>query len=119
MPAVAIRRLLEATEAEPDEYALIGDADLSATGAHTIFRSIIWNRPELLLPCGDCHVRGEYVGLMERETCPTCGGKETCAGVTLGLWPFRVARCFLISAAFNLDRWTKVIQAAALEHAMT
>jgi hypothetical protein len=76
MPAVAIRRLLEGTEAEPDEYALICDADLSGTGAHTIYRSIIWNPPELLLPCGDCQGRGEYVGLLERKTCTTCGGRK-------------------------------------------
>jgi hypothetical protein len=76
MPAVAIRRLLEGTEAEPGDYALICDADLSGTGAHTIYRSIIWNPPELLLPCGDCRGKGEYVGLLERGTCKTCGGRK-------------------------------------------
>jgi hypothetical protein len=76
MPAVAIRRLLDDTEAHPDSYALICDADLSGTGAHTIHRSVIWNPPELLLPCGDCQGRGEYVGLLEREICQTCGGRK-------------------------------------------
>jgi DnaJ-class molecular chaperone len=76
MPAVAIRRLLEGTEAHPDSYALMCDANLSGTGAHTIYRSNIWNPPELLLPCGDCRGKGEYVGLLERETCQTCGGRK-------------------------------------------
>ena len=75
MPAVAIRRLLDGTEAGADCYALICDMDLSGTGAHPIHRSIIWDPPELLLPCGDCRGRGEYVGLLERETCRTCGGR--------------------------------------------
>jgi DnaJ-class molecular chaperone len=76
MPVVAIRRLLERTEAEPDGYALICDRDLSGRGAHPLHRSIIWNPPELLLPCGDCRGRGEYVGLLERATCKTCGGRK-------------------------------------------
>src|SRR5437868_5237038 len=76
MPAVAIRRLLEGTEAAPDGYSLICDADLSGLGAHTIYRSISWDPPELLLPCGDCRGKGEYVGLLERETCKTCGGRK-------------------------------------------
>jgi hypothetical protein len=76
MPAVAIRRLLEGTEPEPNDYALICDADLSGRGVNTIYRSIIWNPPELLLPCGDCRGRGEYVGLLERKRCPTCGGRK-------------------------------------------
>jgi hypothetical protein len=76
MPAIAIRRLLEGTEAAPDAYALICDADLSGSDSHTIHRSIVWRPPELLLPCGDCQGRGEYVGLLERETCGTCGGRK-------------------------------------------
>jgi hypothetical protein len=79
MPVVAIRRLLKETEAESDDYALICDADLSGRrdpNRHTIYRSIIWNPPELLLPCGDCRERGEYVGLLEREMCRTCGERK-------------------------------------------
>ena len=34
------------------------------------------SRRLLLLPCGDCQGRGEYVGLLERKTCPTCGGRK-------------------------------------------
>jgi hypothetical protein len=74
-PAVAIRRLLEWTEAKPDAYMLICDADLSGLVAHTIHRPIIWNPPDLLLPCGECRGRGQYVGLRVRETCRTCGGR--------------------------------------------
>jgi hypothetical protein len=69
-------RLLDGTETHPNSYALICDRDLTGTGAETLYRSIIWNAPELLLPCGDCHGCGEYVGLLERETCPTCGGRK-------------------------------------------
>jgi hypothetical protein len=76
MPAVAIRRLLEKTDAGPDEYALVCDADLSGRHAHTIHRSIIWDPPDLLLPCGACDGRGEYVGLLERKTCLTSGGRK-------------------------------------------
>jgi hypothetical protein len=71
---VAIRRLLDGTEAEPACYSLLYDRDLSGTGV--LNRSIVWNPPELLLPCGDCQGRGEYVGLFERETCQTCGGRK-------------------------------------------
>jgi hypothetical protein len=75
-PVVAIRRLLEFIEPANGTYWLICDRDLSGTGAHPIHREIIWDRPELLFPCGDCRGRGEYVGLIERETCQTCGGRK-------------------------------------------
>jgi hypothetical protein len=74
MPVVAIRRLLDETEAASDSYTLLCDQDLAGTGV--LYRSIIWNPPELLLFCGDCQGRGEYVGLLERETCGTCGGRK-------------------------------------------
>jgi hypothetical protein len=74
MPVVAIRRLLDGTEAHPDSYTLLCDQDLAGTGV--LYRSIIWNPPELLLPCGDCQGRGEYVGLHERDVCQTCGGRK-------------------------------------------
>jgi hypothetical protein len=75
-PAVAIRRLLEGDKASERVCTLICDTDLSGRGAHTIYRSIVWSPPELLLPCGDCRGRGEHVGLLERKTCPTCGGRK-------------------------------------------
>ena len=74
MPVVAIRRLLEGTEAAPDGYTLICDSDLA--GSRVLRREIIWHPPELLFPCGACEGRGEYVGLLERETCGTCGGRK-------------------------------------------
>jgi hypothetical protein len=69
-----VRRLLDETAAVSDSHTLLCDLDLAGTGV--LYRSIIWNPPELLLPCGDCHGRGEYVGLLERETCGTCGGRK-------------------------------------------
>jgi DnaJ-class molecular chaperone len=74
MPVVAIRRLLEFTEAASGTYLLICDQDLAGSGV--IHREIIWDRPELLFPCPDCRGRGEYVGLLERETCRTCAGRN-------------------------------------------
>jgi hypothetical protein len=73
-PAVAIRRLLDGTEAASDSYTPLCDQDLAGTGV--LYRSIIWNPPELLLPCGDCHGRGEYVGLLEGEARGRCGGRK-------------------------------------------
>jgi hypothetical protein len=74
MPLVAIRRLLDGTEAYPDAYSVISDCDLSVAGV--LSRSIIWNPPELLFQCADCHGHGEYVGMLEREVCQTCGGRK-------------------------------------------
>ena len=74
MPVRAIRRLLEGIEADPDVIILMCDRDLA--GTRVLRRKIIWDPPELLFPCGTCEVRGEYVGLLERDICRTCGGRK-------------------------------------------
>ena len=72
LPIVSIRRLLEGTEAVPDTYTMICDQ----AGSDILLRSMIWDSPELLFRCPDCEGRGEYVGLLERRTCPTCQGRK-------------------------------------------
>lgn len=70
---VAIRRLLEMTEAGHGTYSLTSSRDPSATGQ--IPESVIWDPPELLVSCPDCNGRGEYVGLLQVEKCKNCGGR--------------------------------------------
>ena len=74
MPLVAVRRLLEGSEAEPDTYVIRCDRDRAATGILQF--AVVWDPPELLVPCRACEGRGEYVGLLEREVCPSCGGRK-------------------------------------------
>src|SRR5262245_34342945 len=74
MPAVAVRRLLDGEECEPGRYLLLCDADLA--GSHRLRLEIDWQPPELLFPCLACEGRGEYVGLLEREVCRSCGGRK-------------------------------------------
>jgi hypothetical protein len=73
LPVVAIRRLLEGLEAPADLYTLVCDRDLSGSGI--LQRSFVWEPPEMLFVCPSCDGKGEYVGLMERETCEPCGGR--------------------------------------------
>jgi hypothetical protein len=77
LPVAAIRRLLDGTEAEYAVYQLFCDQDLSGRGVFD--RTIIWDPPELLCTCPDCHGRGEYFGLVERETCRMCNGRAVVA----------------------------------------
>jgi len=73
LPVAAIRRLLDGTDAASAVYHLICDQDLSGWGV--LNQTIIWDSPELLCTCSDCRGRGDYVGLVERETCRTCNGR--------------------------------------------
>ena len=73
LPVVAIRRLLEGTEAPAISYTLICDGDLF--GSSILQRSFLWEPPEMLFVCPSCEGKGEYVGLMERESCEPCGGR--------------------------------------------
>jgi hypothetical protein len=69
MPMVAVRQLLEGSETEPHTMLLRCDRDQSAIGV--LQMSIVWDPPEILVPCRECEGRGEYVGLREREVCPS------------------------------------------------
>src|SRR5262252_7129220 len=73
VPVVAIRRLLEGTDAPPDSYTLRCDQDIA--GSNVLLRTIVWHPPELLFPCGACAGRGKYVGLLVVEECKVCGGR--------------------------------------------
>jgi len=73
LPVVAIRRLLEGLDAPADSHSLICDSDLLRGGI--LQQSFTWNPPEMLFVCPSCDGKGEYVGLMERETCGPCRGR--------------------------------------------
>ena len=73
LPIVAIRRLLEGTEAPAVSCILICDSDLLGTGI--LQRSFVWEPPEMLFVCPSCEGKGEYGGLMHRESCQPCGGR--------------------------------------------
>ena len=69
----AVRRLLEGMEAEPAMFIILSHGD---TGSEVLRYSAMWDGPELLFPCQVCEGRGEYVGLLVRETCHGCGGRK-------------------------------------------
>ena len=69
LAVIAICRLLEGSPA--GRYKLICESDCS-----TMFlRPMVWNSPDLSFVCPHCKGRGEYVGLMERQTCELCAGR--------------------------------------------
>ena len=70
----AVRRLLEGAEASSGTYAIKCHAE--SASATQIPASVVWDPPELLVPCPDCNGRGEYVGLLRVEKCRTCGGRK-------------------------------------------
>ena len=72
LPVVAIRRLLEGTEAASDTYPLRCNSDQA--GSSVLHRNVIWDPPDLLCECTDCEGRGRYVGLREAEPCKKCAG---------------------------------------------
>src|SRR5262245_50424403 len=74
MPLVAVRRLLEGTDNQPETLTVRCDRDRAATGILQF--PIVWEPPEMLITCRACEGRGEYVGLLEREVCPSCGGRK-------------------------------------------
>ena len=53
----AVRRLLEGAETGHGTYAIEYHSDLAL--ADQIPASVIWDPPELLIPCTDCNGRGE------------------------------------------------------------
>jgi hypothetical protein len=71
-PMDAVRRLLNGTEAIPDTYPLVCDADRAGSGL--LHRDLIWQPPEVLFTCPACNGSGQYVGFLEVETCKVCGG---------------------------------------------
>jgi hypothetical protein len=78
LPVVAMRRLLEGTEALSDTYPLVCDTD--QVGSGVLFRDLIWQPPEVLFPCPTCSGTGRYVGLIEAATCKACGGRKVVPG---------------------------------------
>lgn len=78
LPVVAMRRLLETTEAAPDSYPLICDTDRAGSGV--LHRTLLWQPPDVLFPCPTCDGTGEYVGFLDRETCKVCGGRKVVPG---------------------------------------
>jgi len=74
----AVRRLLEGAEASQGTYTLEHHSD-QASSEQTP-ESVIWDPPELLVPCPVCKGRGDYVGLLIVEKCGTCGGRLVVPG---------------------------------------
>lgn len=74
LPMGAVRRLLQGSEADPDTYPLICDSDQAGSGV--LYRSLTWQPPEILFPCGTCGGTGQYVGLADVEVCKVCGGRK-------------------------------------------
>jgi hypothetical protein len=74
----AVRRLLEGSEASHGTYTVEHHSDRASS--EQIPASVIWDPPELLVPCPDCNGRGEYVGLLHVEKCRTCGGRTVVPG---------------------------------------
>jgi hypothetical protein len=73
LPMLAVRRLLEGTEALPDTYLVHYDRSETDTG-HV--QSIVWEPPEILFDCTECNGTGQYVGLIETGPCKVCGGRK-------------------------------------------
>ncbi|MSR59345.1 MAG: hypothetical protein EXS05_17165 [Planctomycetaceae bacterium] len=71
---VAVRRLLEGTEAAADQYTVLCDQPIPG-----IINPVTWNPPELLAVCPECEGRGDYVGLQEVERCGGCRGRGVVA----------------------------------------
>lgn len=65
---VAIRRLLEATEAPDDSYRV-------QTDESGIPACVRWDRPLVLTRCTECDGKGQYVGLHLVERCGACNGQ--------------------------------------------
>jgi hypothetical protein len=74
----AVRRLLDGAESSHGTYMLNCDVDSALAGQNP--NSIVWDPPELLIPCPDCNGRGEYVGLQHVEKCRPCGGRIVVPG---------------------------------------
>jgi hypothetical protein len=74
----AVRRLLEGAEASQGTYTVEHRSD--RTSSEQIPESVVWDPPELLVPCQICKGRGEYVGLLVVEKCGTCGGRLVVPG---------------------------------------
>ena len=74
LPMGAVRRLLEGTEAASGGYPLVCDADRARTGV--LQRELIWQPPEIVFACPSCNGSGQYVGLIDVETCKVCGGRK-------------------------------------------
>ncbi len=74
-PLLALRRLLEGTEAEPGEYNMRWDQE-EPTGTDAPFWTAMWQPPELLYQCPDCEGKGQYIGMANVELCRTCGGRN-------------------------------------------
>ena len=62
----AIRRLLKCVEAGAGTYTVDCEPALGP---------VLWDPPELFVPCPDCKGSGEYVGLQQVEVCRTCAGR--------------------------------------------
>jgi hypothetical protein len=74
----AVCRLLEGAESDHGTYTIECFSDLAL--AEQAPASIVWDPPELLVPCPDCNGRGEYVGLLHVERCRTCAGRMVVPG---------------------------------------
>ena len=71
LAVIAICRLLEGSLA--GRYRLICESD--GVGSKMLLRPMVWNPPDLFFVCPNCKGRGEYVGLMEQQTCEPCAGR--------------------------------------------
>lgn len=69
----AVCRLLTDHGVPPGDVELQVDADLSGAKVATLIAQ--WQPPDLQFACAHCNGRGEYVGVLEREGCPRCGGR--------------------------------------------
>ena len=74
----AVRRLLEGAESDQGTYTIECHANLAS--AEKVPESVVWDPPELLIPCHACNGRGEYVGLLVVEKCATCGSRLVVPG---------------------------------------
>lgn len=67
---VAIRRLLETTEASPGEYRIQVEVSDAA-----VPDSIRWDPPLMMVRCPECEGKRQYVGLRLVEQCRACTGR--------------------------------------------
>ena len=81
VPMGTVRRLLHGTVSLPGEYELYSDQ--VQVGSGVLVRAVTWPPPELLFPCPACEGKGQYVGLIEVETCRVCGGRCANSAVEL------------------------------------
>jgi DnaJ-class molecular chaperone len=79
LAVVAIRRLLDGTEAHSDTDPLVCDWDQNGGGG-VLHRDVVWQSPEVLFPCPLCKGSGRFVGFMKAGTCKAWGGRKVVPG---------------------------------------